>query len=163
VAVIPVGNATQSCYYDAHSGTQVGLKICSDLVCNCTSSGVTPTCDVTVLKPTCLPGTGGSNDTGTGGSSNAGTGGSDDAGALTCGDKTCGPDMLCIEIRSGLDGGRSNFSCDPIPTACASTLTCACLQTQAASDPSDFVLQSCLSTIGLTCEKRGELSFACGE
>jgi hypothetical protein len=79
-------------------------------------------------------------------------------GSLTCGDKSCGANTICVEVVPGTDGGTPQFSCDSIPTACASQPTCACLKNAGfGPDASDFLLQACY----FVCNEMGARSFAC--
>lgn len=50
---------------------------------------------------------------------------------FACGDKlTCDRDTeVCKEGEGGPPGNPPSFSCDPIPTACAADVTCACMKT----------------------------------
>jgi hypothetical protein len=56
-----------------------------------------------------------------------GSGGADGAtGALACGNQTCGPDQLCLHPCAGV-GPQPPPQCAPLPAACGSSITCACL------------------------------------
>jgi len=78
--------------------------------------------------------------------------------SVACGDKSCGPNSICIESHGGTDGSAPYFNCDPLPAACASNPTCACLKSVTMNtDASDVLLPPCW----LYCAEMGARSFVC--
>lgn len=77
-----------------------------------------------------------------------------EAGPFTCGTSTCPGGDYCEDHPPGVrtpDGSvpPDGYLCDPIPSSCAATPTCACIQaTLSPGDP-------CSKTAGVTCTDDG--------
>lgn len=82
---------------------------------------------------------------------------SHDTGAHTfaCGPKECSSALDYCSVTEGgpilLDGGDRHYTCEPLPTACKSTPTCACVKSMAMECPGGMCVDMG-GDITITCE-----------